>query len=223
VVVATPIGNLLDLSPRSLEALRNADLWLVEDSRVSGKLASHFGLKKPMRVLNEHSSEESVTKILREICTGLSAALLTDGGTPVVSDPGAAILDRAYGLGIHVSGVPGPSAPILALSVSGFFGQRFVFLGFLGRKPKDIRKELAPFAESPLTIILFENVHRLETLFSEAFSALGPRRYAICREMTKAFEQVYRGEFPGIPTESELPRRGELSIVVEGLRRKRPI
>jgi 16S rRNA (cytidine1402-2'-O)-methyltransferase len=221
--VASPIGNLSDLAPRNLEALSQADFWIVEDSRVSGKLASHFGLKKPMRVLNEHSSEEHVARILQEIGTGLTAALLTDGGTPVVSDPGAAIVDQAYERGISVGGVPGPSAPILALSLSGFFGQRFVFLGFLGRKPKDIRKELSAFAESPLTIILFENVFRIETLLKEAAATLGPRRYAICREMTKTFEQIYRSELPGIPTEEELPRKGEISIVFEGLRRNKPI
>jgi 16S rRNA (cytidine1402-2'-O)-methyltransferase len=222
VVVASPIGNLSDLAPRNLEALTQADLWIVEDTRVSGKLASHFGLKKPMRILNEHSTDEHVSRILQEIRTGLTAALLTDGGTPVVSDPGAAIVDRAYSAGIQVVGIPGPSAPVLALSVSGFYGQRFVFLGFLGRKPKDIRKELVPFSESPLTLVLFENVFRLETLLETAFEALGSRRYAVCREMTKAFEQVYRSELPSVPTESEMPRKGEISVVIEGFRRNKP-
>ncbi len=223
IVVASPIGNLGDLAPRNLEALQTADIWIVEDTRVSGKLASHFGLKKPMRVLNEHSTEDHLKRILKELESGITGALLTDGGTPVVSDPGAQIVDRAYHMGIAVQGVPGPSAPVLALSISGFYGQRFAFLGFLGRKAKDIRKELEPFAESPLTLVLFENVFRIETLFAEAGLVLGSRRYAICREMTKAFEQVYRSELPNVPTESELPRKGEISIVIEGLRRNKPI
>lgn len=222
MVVATPIGNLGDLSPRAAEELAAADYWIVEDSRVSGKLAAHLSLKKPMRLLNDHVSEHQLERLLGELGSG-RAALLTDGGTPVISDPGALLIDGCYERGIRVEGVPGPSAPMLALSLSGFFGQRFVFLGFLGRKAKDVRKEMLPFAESPMTLILFDSVHRFETTLGAAFEAIGPRRYAICREMTKSFEQVWRGVLPAVPTETELPRRGELTIVLEGLRRNLPI
>jgi len=220
VLVATPLGNLGDLSPRAVSALAEAELWIVEDSRISGKLASHLGLKKPMRIVHDHTSPEQVKRILDEIVGGKPAALLTDGGTPVVSDPGAFLVDQCYERGIAVDSIPGPSAPTLALSLSGFYGQRYAFLGFLGRKAGDIRKELTPFAASPLTILLFESPHRVETLFEAAHEVLGRRRYAICREMTKAFQQIYRESLPHVPSAQQLPRKGELTIVIEGLRRK---
>jgi len=219
-LVATPIGNLSDLSPRASDALSNAQVWFVEDTRVSGKLQSHLNLRKPMRVLNDHTSPEQIQKYLEEVRSGAHAAVLTDGGSPVVSDPGAILCDLCHEAGIPVYGIPGPSAPILALTLSGFFGQRFVFLGFLPRKPGDIRSELSPFAESPLTIVLFESQFRIGPLLEAAHSVLGERRYAICREMTKAHEQVFRGRLPYVPSEAEVPRKGEFTIVIEG-RRKR--
>ncbi len=223
VLVATPIGNLGDLSPRAAETLRTADLWIVEDTRVSGKLASFLGVGKPMRVLNDHTGEVQLERLLQNVSESDMVALLTDGGTPVISDPGAQLVDRAVAAGIPVGMVPGPSAPTAALALSGFFGQRFAFLGFLGRKPKDMRQELRAFSDSPLTVVLFESPHRLEALLTVAAEVLGPRRYAICREMTKAFEQVYRGRLPLIPTEAEVPHKGEITLVIEGIRRNQPI
>jgi len=219
-LVASPIGNLGDLSPRAQEALAEADVWFVEDTRVSGKLASHLGLKKPMRVLNDHTSPTQVERYADEVAGGLNAIVLTDGGAPVVSDPGALLSDACHERDVVVTSVPGPSAVTNALALSGFFGQRFAFLGFLGRKAGAIRSELEPFAESPLTLILFESQHRIESLLSAAHEALGNRRYAICREMTKAFEQTYRGRLPEVPSESEVPRKGEFTIVIEGRRRR---
>jgi 16S rRNA (cytidine1402-2'-O)-methyltransferase len=222
VLVATPIGNLGDLSPRAAEALRQADLWIVEDSRVSGKLASHLGVSKPMRVLNDHTSETQLDRLAQALADSGNVALLTDGGMPVISDPGTLLVERAYAAGLPVSAVPGPSAPVTALALSGFFGQRFVFLGFLGRKPKDIRSELKAFSDSPLTVVLFESPHRLDSLLKEAAEVLGERRYAVCREMTKAFEQVYRDRLPTIPSEQAVPRKGEITVVIEGVRKKLP-
>lgn len=218
-LVASPIGNLGDLSPRAQEALAEADVWFVEDTRVSGKLASHLGLKKPMRVLNDHTSPNQVERYADEIGAGLSAVVLTDGGAPVVSDPGALLSDACHERDVPVTSIPGPSAVTNALALSGFFGQRFAFLGFLGRKAGAIRSELEPFAESPLTLILFESQHRIEPLLTVAHEALGSRRYAICREMTKAFEQTYRGRLPNVPGEDAVPRKGEFTIVIEGRRR----
>lgn len=218
-LVATPIGNLGDLSPRAVAALSDADHWIVEDTRVSGKLASHLGLKKAMRVLNDHTPRHHVDRYLAEIQAGANAALLTDGGAPAVSDPGAILTDLCHEANIPVIGVPGPSAPVTALMLSGFFAQRFAFLGFLGRKPGDMRKELAPFAESPYTLVLFESPHRIDTLLTVAAEALGNRRYAIGRELTKAHEQVLRGTLPEIPSEADLPRKGEITLVIEGRRR----
>ncbi|CAN5514011.1 hypothetical protein BH11ARM1_BH11ARM1_17840 [soil metagenome] len=218
-LVTTPIGNLADLSPRAADALGAADFWIVEDTRVSGRLAIHLGVKKPMRVLNEHTSPKQVEALLGELESGKHAALLTDGGAPSVSDPGASLTDLCHDAGVLVEGIPGPSAPITALMLSGFFGQRFSFLGFLGRKAGDIRKELAPFAESTSTIILFESQFRFLATLKVAHEALGERRYAICRELTKMHEQVYRERLPNLPTEAEVPHKGEFTLVIEGKRR----
>jgi len=218
-LVATPIGNLADLSARAISALTEAQFWIVEDSRVSGKLASHLELKKPMRVLNDHTAPYQIEKYAEELKAGAHAALITDGGAPAVSDPGALLTNLCQAHGVTIEGVPGPSAPILALMVSGFFAQRFAFLGFLGRKAGDIRKELAVFADSPLTLVLFESPHRLDTLLTAAHEALGPRRYVLCRELTKMHEQIYRSTLPELGDETAVPRKGEITIVIEGRRR----
>ncbi|HWA84092.1 MAG TPA: 16S rRNA (cytidine(1402)-2'-O)-methyltransferase [Fimbriimonadaceae bacterium] len=218
-MVATPIGNLADLSPRAIETLGAADFWIVEDTRVSGKLQAHLGIRKPMRVLNDHTSEHQVGNYVEEIAAGASAALLTDGGSPVVSDPGAILCDRCHDAGVEIGAVPGPSAVTTALMLSGFFGQRFCFLGFLGKKPGAIKSELRPFKDSPLTLVLFESPFRIEALLKAASEELGERRYAICREMTKIHEQVFRAAFPTVPTDRELPRKGEVTVVIEGRRR----
>jgi 16S rRNA (cytidine1402-2'-O)-methyltransferase len=222
VLVATPIGNLGDLSPRAVEALSQADLWLVEDTRVSGKLQAHLGLKKPMRVLNDHTRPDQVERYIGEIAaTGATAAALTDGGTPVISDPGAALVDLALEQDLEVDAIPGPSAVPTALMLSGFYGQRFCFLGFLGRKPGDIRSELEPFADSPITLVLFESPHRIGKMLAVAAEVLGPRRFAICRELTKVHQQVVRGRLDDLAQIEHIPQKGEVSIVLEGKRRRK--
>lgn len=218
-LVASPIGNLGDLSPRAADALRSADLWLVEDTRVSGRLAAHLGVKKPMRVVNEHTSPCALAGYVDEIAKGLQAVLLTDAGAPAVSDPGSILADLCHEAGLEVDAVPGPSAVTTALMASGFFAQRFVFLGFLPRKPGPMREELAPFAESPLTLVLFESPLRADKLLDTVYNVLGARRYAICREMTKVHQQVFRERLPAVPSERVVPRKGEWTIVVEGRRR----
>lgn len=218
-LVATPIGNLGDLSPRAERTLREASLWIVEDTRVSGKLQAHLGIHKPMRVLNEHTSEAKVKEYLAAIEEGVNAVLLTDGGAPGISDPGASLADQCYERGVAVHAISGPSAVVNALMLSGFYAQRFTFLGFLPRKEAAIRSELAPFRESSMTLVLFEAPYRVEKMLRSCAEELPKRRYAICREMTKVHEQCWRGRFPEIPSEAEVPRKGEFTIVVEGLRR----
>lgn len=220
-LVATPIGNLGDLSARAIQALTDADAWLVEDSRVSGKLQSHLGVKKPMRVLNEHTGEPMLARYIEELESGTNYCLLTDGGSPSISDPGAQLTDRCHDAGIEVDAVPGPSAVVNALMLSGFFAQRFAFLGFLGRKSGDIRKEFEPFADSPFTLVLFESPHRFNKTLELAGSVLGSRRYAICRELTKTFQQCYRNELPNLPSDKEVPAKGEFTLVIEGKRRRK--
>lgn len=221
VVVATPIGNLGDLSSRACETLSAADFWIVEDTRQSAKLRAHLGIKKRMVSMHEHTQEAAIRRYADEIASGTTAALVTDGGCPVVSDPGAFLVDLCHEKGIEVDAVPGPSAVTTALMVSGFFAQRFVFLGFAPRKPGDISRLFEPYSDSTVTLVLFESALRAEKLLEAAFRALGPRRYAICRELTKAHQQVYRGRLPSIPNDSEAPRKGEWTLAIEGRRGSR--
>ena len=219
-LVATPIGNLGDISPRTSEALSSADFWIVEDTRISAKLAFHLGIKKSMKVAHDHSEDSQLEKLLTEIETGKQAVLLTAGGAPGISDPGARLVDLAYGRAIEIDSIPGPSAVISSLMLSGFYAQRFAFLGFLGRTPGDMKKELAIFRESPYTLVIFESPHRFKRLLESAAEALGERRYAICREITKRNQQVFRSELPTMPNDSDVPSKGEFTIVIEGRRKK---
>jgi len=220
-LVNTPIGNLKDLTPRAASVLASADIWLVEDTRVSGKLGGLLGVKKPMRLVTDHSSDYQLEKLVQEAKTGVTMALITDGGAPGVSDPGARLADLAQLAGVKVDVAPGVSAPTAALTVSGFYAQRYAFLGFLPRKPGPMQKELEIFRDSPYTLVVFESPHRIENLLKIAALSLGHRRYAICRELTKMHQQVFRNDLPYIPTESELPRKGEITVVFEGIRRMR--
>jgi 16S rRNA (cytidine1402-2'-O)-methyltransferase len=219
VLVATPIGNLGDLSPRARAALAAADLWIVEDSRVSGRLRTLVGSSAPMRVLNDHSGADRVEALAQAVAAGQTVALVSDAGSPVVSDPGAELVDKCHALGLEVDSVPGPSAVTDALALSGFYAQRFAFLGFLPRKPGPARDVLSRFTGSSLTLVLFESPHRLVHCLAACAEALGERRFAVCRELTKLHQQVWRGTLPEAPTESQVPRKGEFTIVVEGLRK----
>ncbi len=219
VLVATPIGNLSDLTPRAAAALKEADRWIVEDTRVSGKLLSVLGVKKPMRVLNDHSSQFQIEKLFAEVASGGMTALLTDGGTPAISDPGSQITDLAHEAGIEVDALPGASAVTTALMLSGFFAQRFAFLGFLPRKPGAIRAEFEPFADSAYTLVLFESPHRVEVTLNLAAEALGSRRFAACREMTKLHQEVKRGSLSNLEFSKPFATKGEYCLVIEGKRR----
>lgn len=218
VVVAGPIGNLGDLSPRAREELAAADGWFVEDSRVSGKLATVMGIKKPMRTLNEHTSPAAVQGYVDEVAKGGTWAVLSDGGAPAISDPGSLLVDLASQDGVEIDAIPGPSAVTTALMLSGFFAQRFAFLGFLPRKPGPMARELETFADSTLTLVVFESPFRVRAFLEVAALALPGRRYAICREMSKAHQQIFRSQLPIIPTEKEVPSKGEFTIVLEGRR-----
>lgn len=198
--------------------MTEADGWLVEDTRIAGKLAAGLGIKKSMRLLTDQTSDGQMTRYVQEIQNGQTLAVVTDGGCPVVSDPGARLADLCLEAGIEVKSIPGPSAVTTALAASGFYGQRFVFLGFLGRKAGAIRSELTPFVESPMTLVLFESMNRIDALLATAGETLGGRRVALCRELTKPFEQVWRGSLLEIPSEEEFPRKGELTVVIEGRR-----
>jgi 16S rRNA (cytidine1402-2'-O)-methyltransferase len=217
-LVATPIGNLGDLSPRAAAALTEASVWFVEDSRVSSRLAAHLGIKRPMRLVTDHTDDFTLQRYVDDLAT-TQAALITDGGAPGVSDPGARLCDLCYAAGLSIDAIPGPSAVIDALMLSGFYAQRFAFLGFLGRKHGGMVSDLAAFTDSPLTLVLFESPHRFRALLVAAHAALGSRRYAVCRELTKLHQQVFRASLPTSPSEAEVPAKGEVTVVIEGLRR----
>lgn len=176
-----------------------------------------------MKVLNDHTG---IPK-LREYCNlaneGATLALISDAGTPVVSDPGAEFVSLCVGAGVAVDAIPGPSAVSLGLSLSGFFAQRYAFLGFLGRKRSQSVETLEPFAQSSLTLVLFESPHRLEATLAACGEALGERNYVICRELTKMHQQIYRGQLPEVPDSTLVPRKGEITIVVEGHRRNQSL
>lgn len=219
VVVGTPIGNLSDLSERTTEALRSADVVAAEDTRRTIKLLGHVGSTAELVRLNDARAPASaVDSLLDRVESGAVVALVSDAGMPTVSDPGAKVVNRAYERELPVLGVPGPSAVTLALALSGFFAQRFVFLGFLSKKPSRMKETLAPYAESALPIVLFERPERLEKVLEAALEVLGDRRVAVCREMTKAHEEVRRGRISTL-LRQELVHKGELTVVVEGERK----
>lgn len=218
-LVAGPIGNLRDLTLRAKEALESSPLWVVEDSRVSSRLASHLGVRPGMVLLTDHSREAQIEKLVARIEAEGPAVLLTDAGTPGISDPGALLVQALVSAELRVDALPGPSAVTLALSLSGFFAQRFAFLGFLPRKPGPAKEVLAPFAESSLTLVLFEGPHRVLKTLETANQALGPRRCVICRELTKLHQQVWRGTLDQLPSQKAVPPKGEFTLVIEGLRR----
>jgi 16S rRNA (cytidine1402-2'-O)-methyltransferase len=172
-----------------------------------------------MRVLNEHTTPERWQTYLQQLREGENAALLSDAGTPGISDPGAGFVDQCYQEGILVDAIPGPSAVTTALMLSGFYAQRFCFLGFLGRKPGAIRSELSLFKDSTMTLVLFESPYRIHQLLGLAYERLGARRYALCREMTKLHQQVFRETLPATPSPQEVPLKGEFTLVIEGKRR----
>jgi 16S rRNA (cytidine1402-2'-O)-methyltransferase len=191
-VVATPIGNLADASPRALDMLRTADLVACEDTRTTRTLLARHGIEAATLALHAHNERAAGAKLLAELQAGRSVALVTDAGTPGVSDPGALLVEAAHRAGIRVVPVPGASAALAAYSASGFAADRFLFVGFLPAKPVARRKALAEL-DLPWPVILYEAPHRvLETVADLAASFGGERELVIARELTKKFEELVR-------------------------------
>lgn len=227
VLVATPIGNLGDLSPRAVEALRNAEVICCEDTRRTGRLLQHAGVVGARLLLvNEHTELARLREILEVLDDGRSVAVVTDAGTPGISDPGERLVRAVIDAGHAVSAVPGPAALVMALVVSGLDTSRFVFEGFLPRKGRDRSDRLAAVAEEPRTVILYEAPHRLLATLQDLTETCGPDRHiTIARELTKLHEEVWRG------TLDEAVRRtsalagtplGEHVLVLEGAPRAAP-
>ena len=216
-VVATPIGNLEDLSPRALRVLRESDAVASEDTRTTVKLLTHFEIRKPLIAYFQHSGERREDEILERLAKGQSIALVTEAGTPGVSDPGAAIVARAHECGIPVRAIAGPSSVAAALSVSGFSADRYLFEGFLPRKPGKRRKALKALADEERTLVFFESPHRIVETLEAMVEALGDRPCCIGRELTKLHEEVARTTLSkALADWRQREPRGEFTVVVEG-------
>lgn len=214
---ATPIGNLGDMTPRVVETLRSVDMIAAEDTRNSIKLLNHFEIKTSMTSYHEYNKVEKADFLIDQMQQGRSVALITDAGTPAVSDPGEVLVRKCQKAGIPVTSLPGPAACITALTLSGLPTRRFCFEGFLPSDKKEKAQILGELQEESRTIILYEAPHHLVRTLGELYEALGNRRITLCRELTKKFETI-------LPTtimealalyEREEPR-GEYVLVVEG-------
>ena len=216
-VVATPIGNLSDMSPRALDVLRSADLIAAEDTRVSGTMLSKYGIKKPLCSYYEHNKKQKGEGIAERLAAGESCALVTDAGMPAISDPGEDIVRLCAERGIPVSVIPGPCAAVSALAVSGLFTGKFAFEGFLPTASGDRREAIDEVKTEKRTLIFYEAPHRLTKTLDELFSALGDRKIAVCRELTKINEEVIRTTLSGaVDYYKTVTPKGEFVLIIEG-------
>ena len=215
-LVATPIGNLGDLSPRAADYLKAADAIACEDSRITIRLLQHLGIKKTLLSYHDHNADEMRPKLIERLQRGEKIALVSDAGTPLISDPGFKLVREAAAQGLAVTALPGPSAPIMALILSGLPTDRFLFLGFLAAKSAARRTELEEVAALRASLILFETAPRLVAALSDLRAVLGDRPAAVARELTKMFEEIRRGSLQELLdhyTEAG-PPKGEIVIVV---------
>ncbi|MGH8119277.1 MAG: 16S rRNA (cytidine(1402)-2'-O)-methyltransferase [Gammaproteobacteria bacterium] len=219
-VVATPIGNLQDISPRALEVLRNVDLILAEDTRHSAHLLGHFGIDTPVRSFHEHNERKATADMISRLREGASLALISDAGTPVISDPGYPLICAAHANGCRVIPVPGPCALICALSVSGIATERFVFEGFLPARRAARTRRLQELAQEDRTQIFYEAPHRICRLIEDLVQSHGSQRTAtLAKELTKVHETVYKGDLKTLYkwlAGDEQRLKGEFVLVVEG-------
>lgn len=192
-IVGTPIGNLSDLSPRGQTALAAADFIYCEDTRVTGKLCAHFGIKTPCRAYHEHNAEALRPRILDALDQGQAVALVSDAGMPLISDPGYKLVQAVIEQGLEPQVVPGPTAATTALVLAGLPSDRFFFAGFLPPKSGPRRKALSELAQIPASLIFYEGPSRLAAMLADAAEALGDRPAAVSRELTKLYEETRRG------------------------------
>lgn len=216
-VVSTPIGNLEDITLRALRVLRDVDIIAVEDTRHSLKLLNHYGISKPLVSYWSEKEKVRAEEIIDRLMSGLSVAIISDAGTPGISDPGAVLIKRAIEEGVDVISVPGPSALIAALSVSGLSSEEFTFIGFLPPKAGQRRKKLNDLALEPRTLIFYEAPHRILDTISDMEEIFGGRYAAVIKEVTKMHEEIMRGLIPQILDFLEdRIIAGEYVIIVEG-------
>lgn len=214
---ATPIGNLQDMSPRIIETLAQVDLIAAEDTRNSIKLLNHFEIKTPMTSYHEYNRVEKAKELIYKLQRGMDIALITDAGTPAISDPGEVLVAMCHEAAVPVTSLPGPAALIVALTLSGLPTRRFCFEGFLPSDKKEKKLILEELAGETRTIILYEAPHHLVRTLEELRETLGDRRVTLCRELTKKFETVLPTTFDkALEMYKEEDPRGEYVLVVEG-------
>ena len=219
-VISTPIGNLGDLSPRARDELAAAELVAAEDTRRTGQLLTTLGLSRPLVSLHEHNESERIGELMEKLRAGARIALVSDAGTPLLSDPGFELVRRAAQEGVSIVAVPGPSAITAALSIAGLPTERFSFEGFLPARLAERRARLAELAVEDRTQVFFEAPHRIAEALEDMSVAFGAaRRAAVARELTKVFETVYRGTLGELAVAARSDpnfTRGEITVVVEG-------
>jgi 16S rRNA (cytidine1402-2'-O)-methyltransferase len=218
-VVATPIGNLQDISPRALDSLTRADAIAAEDTRVTARLLEHYHLQGKLIAVHEHNERQSAERIVRELSRGKTVALVTDAGTPGISDPGALVVARAREAGFRVVPVPGPNAAVTALSAAGLRGGPFLFHGFLPAKSAARRRALEELRSLPYTLVFYEAPHRVVESVEDLAEVLGrDRALVVARELTKMFEEIHRvplGDAARWLREKPDRQRGEFVLIVE--------
>jgi 16S rRNA (cytidine1402-2'-O)-methyltransferase len=216
-LVATPIGNLGDITLRALETLRQVDVVASEDTRKTGLLLKHFEISKPQLSFHEHNEAKAGQKIMNLLAEGKSVAVVTDAGTPGISDPGYSVVQRAIAENLPVTMIPGPTALVMALVLSGLPAHSFTFRGFPPRKSGKRQRFMAVDAESPHTLVFYESPYRLKPFLEDALAVYGDRETAVCNELTKLYESVQRGRLSELIAhfENEEPR-GEYVVVISG-------
>ena len=219
-VVATPIGNLADLSPRAQDALRGADIIAAEDTRRTLQLLQSIGISRPLVSLFEHNEAQRVPQLLERLSAGATVVLVSDAGTPLLSDPGFELVREATRAGFEVRAIPGPSAITTALAAAGLPADRFCFEGFLPARAGERRAALAALAHAQRTLVFFEAPHRIVATLTDMVAEFGPAREAVvARELTKVHESLYRGTLEELITVSQRDEnfaRGEITLVVQG-------
>ncbi len=215
-VTATPIGNARDVTLRALDILKHCDAILAEDTRVTSKLLAIHGISKPLSAYNDHNAARERPKILARLRHGAALALVSDAGTPLVSDPGYKLVREAIAEGIPVHAVPGASAPLTALALAGLPSDRFFFAGFLPSKRGERRSALEELKNIPATLIVFESPQRLAECLKDMAEIFGARPAAIARELTKRHEEIVRGDLAGLASQYENtePPKGEITLLL---------
>jgi 16S rRNA (cytidine1402-2'-O)-methyltransferase len=216
-VVATPIGNLADITLRALRVLGEVDVIAAEDTRTTRKLLAHHAIRTPLVSYHDHNESVRTPDLLARLQKGESVAIVSESGTPAISDPGYRLISEAIAAGMAVEPVPGPSAILAAIVVSGLPSDAFVFEGFLPRRSTERRRRLEALASDPRTLVLFEAPHRVDASAADLLEVLGDRRVALCRELTKMHEEVRRTTLSELVASlKRRPVKGEIVLVVDG-------